>query len=70
MTYVIDFLMAYLIIAAVLFVIYAGGAFLLWEKTKKNIYPDPAQVLVFCAVISLFWVLFIKSFIKGLFSSR
>ena len=70
MSYAINFLMAYLIIAAVLFVIYTAAAFLMWEETKKNIYSDPAEVLVFCAVISLFWAFFIKSFVKGVFSSR
>ena len=70
MSYVINFLLLYLIIAAVLFVICIATVLYDWKWTKKNISSDPAEVLVFCTVFSFLWVLFMKSFLKGLFSPR
>ena len=69
MTFLLNFLLAYLLVAAVLFIIYLIAAFAFWEKTKKNICSDPGELLITIAVISLFWVVFLKSFFKGLFSS-
>ena len=66
MTFLLNLLLAYLLVAAVLFIIYLIAAFAFWEKTKKNICSDPAEVLITIAVLSLFWVVFLKSVFKGL----
>ena len=66
MSILISALQIYVIIAVILFIIYFCVTFLSWEKTKKNISSDPIDVLVTIAILSLFWILFLKSVIKGI----
>lgn len=66
MSILISALQIYVIIAVILFIVYFCVVFLSWEKTKKNISSDPIDVLITIAILSLFWILFLKSVIKGI----
>ena len=66
MSILISVLQIYVIIAVILFIFYFCAAFLFWEKTKKNISSDPIDVLITITILSLFWILFLKSVIKGI----
>ena len=71
MTFLVNLLYAYLLFAALLFVFNASFAFFIWWKDpQKSIYSDPAELLLFLVATSLFWIVFLKSFIKGLLSGR
>lgn len=66
MSILISALQIYVIIAVILFIFYFCSTFLFWEKTKKNISSDPIDVLITIIILSLFWILFLKSVIKGI----
>jgi hypothetical protein len=66
MSILISALRIYVIIAVILFIFYFCVTFLFWEKTKKNISSDPIDVLITITILSLFWILFLKSVIKGI----
>jgi hypothetical protein len=66
MSILISVLQIYVIIAVILFIFYFCVTFLFWEKTKKNISSDPIDALITITILSLFWILFLKSVIKGI----
>lgn len=66
MSILISALQIYVIIAVILFIFYFCVTFLFWEKTKENISSDPIDVLITITILSLFWILFLKSVIKGI----
>ena len=66
MSILISALQIYVIIAVILFIFYFYVTFLFWEKTKKNISSDPIDVLITITILSLFWIIFLKSVIKGI----